>query len=129
MSSECGIELVFRSLAEIIQAMQDLNLEYKKLDQMKANGKLEKVEVVVKDSNGRDIGFAKDKNGNYQVLADSKGLNTAQLKNQNDLVNKIRQKYAYNNVVNELKKQGYVIAEEEKCTNNTVRLVARKWSK
>jgi hypothetical protein len=50
------------------------------------------------------------------------------MKKQRDFVNKIRQRYAYNKIVTELKQRGYVIAEEEKVQNNTIKLVARKWS-
>jgi hypothetical protein len=92
------------------------------------NGAIHNVDVVVKDASGRQIGFEKTKDGSYRVISDCSGLNKEQEKKQRELINKIRQRYSYNKVVSELKSQGYVIAEEEKIQNNTIRLVARKWS-
>jgi hypothetical protein len=91
------------------------------------DGKMHQVDIAIKDENGKEIGFEKTKNGDYQVIADTSGLNAAQIKKQQGLIKKVRQKCLYNRVVGELKKQGYIISEEEKVQNNTIRLVARKW--
>jgi hypothetical protein len=129
MSSGSLIGLEIRCLAALIKSIVDLGLEYKELKTMRtADGKMHKVDLVIKDENGKDIGFEKTQKGDYQVIADSSGLDSGQLKRQQEFIKKIRQRYAYNNVVDQLKKQGYIITEEEKVQNNTIRLVARKWS-
>jgi hypothetical protein len=129
MSSHGIVVAELRCLATLINSIMELGVAYKEASSMRtADGVIHKVDVILKDTNGKDIGFEKTKKGDYRVIADCSGLNKAQLKKQQDLVNKIRQKYAYNTVVNELKKQGYIISEEEKVQNNTIRLTARKWS-
>jgi len=129
MSSGGIIALELRTLGILIKSIVDLGIEYRQLSSMRtADGKIHNVDLAIKDENGKDIGFEKSEQGNYRIIADSAGLNSAQLKKQQEFIKKIRQKYAYNKVVDELKKQGYIIAEEEKVQNNTIRLVARKWS-
>lgn len=127
MSSHSEINLVITAVAQLIQAIEDLNAQYKKLGQIKSCGKMEKVDIVVKDpATGRDIGFQKTDKG-YRVICDSEGLSAEQAKQQQAFVKQIRQRYAYNKVLDELRKQGYIIAEEEKLEKNTIRILARKW--
>lgn len=129
MSTGSIVGLQMRCLITLIKSIVDLGIKYKELASMRtADGKIHKVDLVVKDEFGKDIGFEKTEEGNYRIIADNTGLNKVQLKKQQDFINKIRQKYSYNKVVDELKRQGYIIAEEEKVQNNTIRLIARKWA-
>ncbi|MCX5708159.1 MAG: DUF1257 domain-containing protein [Candidatus Omnitrophica bacterium] len=129
MSSHGGIGLELIAIAHLIKSIVDLNRQYKELTTMQTtDGKIYKVDLVTTDDNGRNIGFQKTEKGNYKVIADCAGLNSEQLKKQNNFVKQIRQRYSYNKVIEDLKKQGYIVAEEEKVQNNTIRLVARKWS-
>jgi len=93
-----------------------------------SDGRVHKVDVVVKDDNGRDIGFVKQDDGKVQVVADNCGLSTAQLQRQQQLINAVKQRYGYNRVVEQLKVQGYQVVEEQKKTSGEIRLVARKWA-
>jgi hypothetical protein len=122
-----GVELVY--IAHLIKSIIDLNRQYKELTTMQTSeGKIYKVDLVTTDDNGRNIGFQKTAKGDYKIIADCAGLNSEQLKKQDNFVKQIRQRYSYNKVIEELKQQGYIISEEEKVQNNTIRLVARKWS-
>jgi hypothetical protein len=129
MSSHGGIGMEIRFLAELIQSIYDLNRECNELKKMTTtDGKVYQVDLVTTDENGRNIGFQKTEKGDYKIIADCAGLNPEQLKKQRDFVKQIRQRYSYNTVIKQLKDQGYIIAEEEKVQDNTIRLVARKWS-
>lgn len=116
-------------LIQLKRALSDLELKLKNTSQITTqDGRIHNLDVVVTDPYGKQIGFEKTDSGNYRVIADSKGLDKIQLKKQKEFINKIRQRYAYNKITDELKKQGFIIVEEEKIQNNTIRLVARKWS-
>ncbi len=129
MSGGGIIGLEIRCLAVLIKSIVDLGREYKELTTMRGeDGTIHTVDLVLKDENGNNVGFEKTAKGDYKVIADTRGLNASQLKQQQQFIHRIRQRYAYNSVTQELKKQGYVIAEEEKIQNNTIRLVARKWA-
>jgi hypothetical protein len=128
MSSGGSVNLLIHNIGSLIQAISDLNAACREKAKMKAtDGKIYDVDVVVKDENNREIGFQKQKDGSYAVIADCAGLNSAQLKKQNEFINKIKQRYAYNTILNELKKKGYQLAEEKKMEKNTIKLVARRW--
>lgn len=128
MSSAGGIDLVILSVVALIQTIKHLNLVYREKSQLKtSDGKIHNVDVVVKDANNRDIGFKKQKDGSYIVIADSGGLTQEQLTRQNEFINKIKQRYAYNMILTELRKKGYQVAEEKKLEKNTIKLVARRW--
>lgn len=129
MSSAASIITDICDLIALKRTLADLQAQYEEEKTMTtSSGVTHQVDVVIKDPQGRDIGLTKTKKGDYQFVADTKGLTKEQLKRQQVFINKIKQKYAYNQVVNELKKQGYVIAEEQKVQNNTIKLVARKWA-
>ncbi|MDD4954774.1 MAG: DUF1257 domain-containing protein [Candidatus Omnitrophica bacterium] len=128
MSSGGTINLTLNSILMLLEAIKELNIASQEKARMKASdGMMHNVDVMVKDENNKDIGFEKQKDGSYAVIADSAGLTPQQLKKQNEFVNKIRQRYAYNAVLNELKKKGYQLAEEGKAEKNTIKLVARRW--
>ncbi|MCX5705214.1 MAG: DUF1257 domain-containing protein [Candidatus Omnitrophica bacterium] len=129
MSSHGSIITEIMDLIELKRTLADLQLEYEATKKMTTcDGTVHKIDVIIKDPNGRQIGLEKTEKGAYRFISDTAGLNNQQLKVQKDFLNKIRQKYAYNKIVTELKNQGYSITEEEKVQNNTIKLVARKWS-
>ncbi|MEK6563804.1 MAG: DUF1257 domain-containing protein [Candidatus Omnitrophota bacterium] len=129
MSSGASITTEICDLIALKRTLSELQAEYEEAKTVTtSDGVLRKVEVAIRDPHGRIIGLEKTKKGEYRFVADTKGLSNEQLKKQQAFINRIRQKYAYNKVVDELKKQGYVISQEEKVQNNTIRLVARKWS-
>lgn len=129
MSSGASLCTIIMDLIELKRTLSDLKLQYEEIKTLSTNdGATHNVDVVIKDPNGRLVGLEKTEKGIYQFIADSKGLTKEQLKQQQNFIHKIKQKYAYNKVIGELKKQGFVIAKEEKVQNNTIKLTARKWS-
>ena len=129
MSTYTNILTQIMELLALKKALDDLKIEYGQAKKMRTcDGVIHNVDVIIKDKSGREIGLEKRKDNTYQFISDAKGLTPTQLKEQKIFLNKIRQRYAYNKILSELKEQGYVIAEEEKVQNNTIRLVARKWS-
>jgi hypothetical protein len=135
MSSLGGIDVVIISAIMLYKAIEEMALEHRKVDALEkeklrmqmSTGESVAVDVVVKDPNNRQIGFQKQPDGTYKVIADSAGLAPEQMKKQQETINGIRRRYAYNMVVQELSKQGYQVVEEKKMEKDTVKLVARKW--
>lgn len=129
MSVCCPIISQIFDLVKLKLTLTELELKLKNSSEIRtADGKIHMVDVVVLDPNGKQIGFEKTSRGNYEIIRDTVGLTKAQIKKQDDFLKKVKQKYSYNMVIDRLKKDGYCIAEEEKIQNNTIRLVARKWS-
>ena len=127
MSNHSTIAPAFLDIAELVGALVDLHRAYRKADQLKTtDGKTVPVEYVFKDAVGRDAGLQKTEKG-FQVVTDCHGLSAAEAKKQAESVSEIVRRYSHRKIVKELQAQGYVIAEEEKRADNTIRLVARKW--
>lgn len=128
MSHHYSISSAILDLKDLLQTFSELQIQYKKVSQMATcTGKIEKVEMVLMDPNNRQIGVQKDGKGAYNLIADSTGLSESQLKAQLKFVNRIKQRCAYNKIVAQLRNQGYIITDEQKTGENTIKLAARKW--
>lgn len=128
MSSLFGIDLLIMSVGALMAAVSDLKVAHEQKKQMRTHdGNTHAVDMVIKDENAREIGFQKQKDGTYKVIADATDLTQSQVKKQQQLINKVKQRYAYNMVVQELKKQGYQVAEEKPAEKGAIKLVVRKW--
>ena len=94
-----------------------------------SDGRTEEVEAVFDDGVGRKAAFKKTADGKgSRIIVDSKGLSASQVKKQHENVNKIVQRYARRNAVEQLKSQGYQVAEEENQADGSIRLLVRKWT-
>lgn len=128
MSSGGSIRFVIWSIELLCRTISELKLTYEEKKAMTTeDGKIHKVDVLVKDEFDKDIGFEKQKDGTYRIIADSRGLTFQQKQKQKKYINMIKRRYAYNMVTQELKKQGYQIVEEKKLEKDTVKVTARRW--
>ncbi|AFY92290.1 DUF1257 domain-containing protein [Chamaesiphon minutus] len=80
-------------------------------------------EYVIRRQNGYDIGFRKDSDDNYELIADFWGTGI----NQVQFVNEIQQKYAHKMLLTTAETQGYTIEAEEVLNDGTVRVVVGRW--
>ncbi len=129
MSSLGGIDLVIWSIGTLCSALKELRLNYERRKSIAStNGKICNVDIVVKDRFNRDIGFQKQEDGTYKIIADSSGLTSKQVKEQKKFINNIRRNYSYIMIKEELKKQGYQVVEEKEVRKDTIKLVARRWT-
>lgn len=127
MSSEACVAAQIFDLAELFSALKDLKKTWQQIDKLEtSDGKAHDVEGVFVDGMGRKAGLQKTPEG-YRIITDTCGLNADQLKMQTESVQQVVQRYAYRKVLKELQTQGYVVAEEEKRPDNTIRLIVRKW--
>ncbi len=80
-------------------------------------------EFVIRRSNGYDLGFRRDGDAHYVLIADFWGARI----NQNQFVNEIQQKYAHKQLQKTATEQGYTIEAEEVLEDGTVRVVVGRW--
>jgi hypothetical protein len=88
------------------------------------------VDFVVKPGQGYSIGFRRQADGTYAIVADWWGVRVDQqaFRNQiGEIDRAIRQRYAYEKVKKEVEARGMGIVEEEKLEDQTIRLVVRQW--
>jgi|GEM_PF-4477388 len=118
------IEFVF---VDIMSALFHMDAEYVDIRKLEADrGQLIDVDGVIKDSAGNQIGICKVGKDKCKLI--SGHAKTAQARRtQSDLFDAIRQRYAYDRVMRELKSQGYVITGEKEEAGNTIKITARKY--
>ena len=80
-------------------------------------------EYVIRRDDGYDIGFRKDRDDNYEVVADFWGVAI----NETQFVNQIQQKYAHKMLLTTATERGYTIESEEVLENGTVRVLVGRW--
>jgi hypothetical protein len=128
MSSYGLIDLAIYAIPVLMGVFKQLELKHQRDVQIKTyEGAIKKVDIEIKDPNGRSIGFQKKKDGSYAMIADCGGLTSQQKKVQKDFINTIKKRYAYGVITEQLKSQGYEIVEESKAGANSVKLIARRW--
>jgi hypothetical protein len=88
-------------------------------------GQTHSADVAIQQDNGYDIGFSW--NGNeYELVADLQYWN--QPLSVQGFINKVTQNYAYQTVLSTTEKQGFQVAETEKNSDGSIRLVLQRWS-
>lgn len=91
-------------------------------------GLTEDADLVVETGTPYNIGLRKTPQGAYEIVADWWGVETRTGIMQAKFLRELNQRYAYNKVLSEVKKQGFSVAEDDVTSDNTIRLVVRKWS-
>ena len=79
-------------------------------------------EVVARSAEGRQIGFRRGKQGFEAIAA---GSDRKRLKSE---VARITQQYAYLQVVDKAKQQGFDVAETVTQEDGTIQVVVRRWA-
>lgn len=126
MSQEASIAPLIMDIFALLATCEELGRAQRKVEQFKtADGRTHKVEAVFTDGVGREVGVQKTEKG-FMLIPDCAGLSPEQQKKQTQSIQQVVQKYAYKKVVEQLKRDGYTIAEEGR-KGEDIRLVARKW--
>jgi hypothetical protein len=84
------------------------------------------VDYVIDTKSSIDIGIKKV-GENYHFVADWENLETHAGIEQNEFLKQIKKAYAYENVMAEIKKKGYIVADEKTDQQQHVHITLRKW--
>ena len=75
-----------------------------------------------------DIGVVKQQDGTLDLVADWWGVETTKGVSEEELKTKLKQRYAYHNVLMACEAKGYTVEEEVNEEDGTINLVVRKWA-
>ena len=87
-----------------------------------------KADLVVNPGGAYDIGFEKDADGCYQVVADWWGVEKDVQLSTKAFMDTMTQRYAYHKVVAEAAKQGFQVIQEVTGADQTIKVTVRRWS-
>jgi len=126
MSHFSTIKTKIKNKPELIEALQLLQYDVQE-DQELINPldhQHEKVKVDV--SIGDDIGFRRNSEGVYELVADIQTWKDPVPPKR--FVDKVTQQYARMTVYNAVKNMGWEVAEEWEMTDNTIEITATHWT-
>jgi hypothetical protein len=75
-----------------------------------------------------DIGVVKQDDGTLDLVADWWGVETTKGVSEEELKTRLKQRYAYHNVLMACEAKGYTVEEEVNEEDGTINLVVRKWA-
>ena len=118
--------IVDRAILE--KTLQDLNYRIAPTNEVAGwQGATRKADLVVKTRGPYDVGFTKNGDNSFDIIADWWGLKTSIGLDRQQFVNQINQRYAYNKVVSEVKARGFSVTEEQVQPDQSIRVVVRRW--
>jgi len=125
MSHFSTIKVKIKDKELLVDALKNLGFNIIVGDQVCRGYRTNKVdvEILIRRENGYDIGFKKDKDS-YVVVADWWGIKDIE---QDKLIDNLTQMYSILVTKTELRRKGFSVSEE-KLSNGTVRLVAKRLS-
>ncbi len=85
------------------------------------------VEFSIQGSKGYGIGFVKNPEGTYDMVADWWGVKGATQERISQELHRIQQEYALQTVLTQTEKEGYSIVENVRDEKGTIRIVVRRW--
>ena len=124
MSHFTTIKTKFTDQGTLVESLKELGYNQTQVGQFQCRGyqgNQTTVDILIKLQGGYDIGFV-NRNNSFEMIADWYGIHGI---SQNELSQKLNQKYSILSTTQELKKKGFSL-KQETLSNGTVRLVARK---
>lgn len=131
MSHFSRIRTTFRHREALIQCMQELGYTVETDTTIKGYHGQHNVDIAVKKSGGYGLGFVKNPEGTYDMIADWWGVSgngertiAEELKQQAETIQK---EYAKKIVLEQTAADGFDVVSETEETDGTVRIVVRRW--
>jgi len=124
MSHFTTVKTKFTDQNTLVDSLKELGYNQLKVGRFQCRGyqgNRTTVDILIQLQGGYDIGFV-NKNNSFEMIADWWGIKSI---NQNELTQKLNQKYSILSTTQELKKKGFSLSQET-LSNGTVRLVAKK---
>jgi hypothetical protein len=132
MSHFSRIRTRFRHREALIQCLEELGNTVETDTPIKGYHGQHIVDIAAKQSGGYGVGFVKNSDGTYDMIADWWGVSgTGQKKIADDLKRQaetIQKEYARKMVLEQTAKDGFEIVSQTDEADGTVRIVVRRWT-
>jgi hypothetical protein len=131
MSHFSRIRTTFRHREALIQCMQGLGYTVETDTTINGYHGRHNVDIAVRKSGGYGLGFVKNPDGTYDLVADWWGVSgkgetkiAAELKRQAETIQK---EYAKKMVLEQTAADGFELVSETEENDGTVRIIVRRW--
>lgn len=115
----------------LVEALQNLNYVVREnVPILGYQGHWHQGEVVVKTETGFDVGFVKEKGGNYTMVADWYGAARAVQRSEREFLQAVQKEYATQKVIRTVTQKGYRVQSRVITETGEIKLVVvkRGWS-
>ena len=136
MSHITKVKSKITDISLLKKTLADLKMQYTEITQenpieIKSWNKeniVKDMQLEIKTGSSYNVGVIfNEKTKTHEFVADWWGVESYSGINKDDFINKISQKYAYNNVMDKIKDKGYQVVNEEVDDKQNLRIVLRKW--
>lgn len=134
MSHISKIDTKIKDLVCLKKALKNLGMRVIEAENgqtltLQGYGKNEQIEgciMEIRTESKYSIGLRKVENG-YEFVADWWAIETFTGQKQEELINKITRQYAYDNVLDKVRAQGYSVVDETQDLKQNIKLTVRRW--
>ncbi len=116
----------------LVRCLEEMHYEVHEDGVIKGYHGQQHVDLSVKTGRGYAIGFKKNEEGCYDLVADWWGVKGAEkdrfLRDLQSKVQRINREYALAMIKERSEREGYSLVSEEQEEDGTIRLVVRRWS-
>ena len=135
MSHLTKVKTKISNLIQLKQALKDLNLDFSESTEHEQqtikswHKENQEVILAIKGFGQYHVGVVLNQEDNtYEFVADWWGVESYTNMDQQQFINKITQKYAYNTVMDKIREKGYELVSEKVDDKQQLNLVLRKWN-
>ena len=133
MSHFTTVETQIKDLTLLKRILKELNFVFEEAKQGQKlmvkgyQGHKTEADMVIRVSKSYDIGVRVTAKG-VRFVADWWGVETTAGIDEKEFTQKVVQQYSYYKVIEELRKKGYTLEEEETKEDRTIHIKLRKWA-
>ncbi len=135
MSHFSKLRTKIKDAALLEKCLSSMGYKVEKNIDIKGHSGKKRVDMAITTGEGYSIGFERDLDGAFQVVADwyevkNMGKHVFALKLKirfEEMEKQIRREYALSTVLDKAKEKGFTIVEKTEDADGTIRLVARRW--
>lgn len=119
----------------LIRCLEDMDLQISQNTEINGFEGIQSVDIAVQMVRGYDVGFLRNSQGSYDIVADWWGVKDTKkeffvddLKKQlEEVENRIKRQYALKTIEEETRKKGFNMVEKVEEKDGSIRIVVRRW--
>lgn len=134
MSHISVVDTKIKNLEYLKKALESLSMKYRCASEnekitVSGYGKGEDIsDCLMEIGTGSKYGIGIRQNeGRYEFAADWWAIETFTGQKQDEILDKIKRQYAYETVMDKVRKMGYTVVQEQEDERQTVKLTVRRW--
>lgn len=132
MSHFSRVKTEFRNRDALLSCLAGMGLSVEEDATIRGYRGLQNVDLAARSRNGSEIGFIRNSDGSYDMVADwwtKKGQGEEELARElQEMAGKVQQEYARRVVLEQTRSEGFSVMEEIQEQDGSIRIIVRRWA-